>query len=337
MATSRGVATALLGVPELAELLGVHHRIMANDWQATDMSSPAGTMVEWAVELLERIDWSPAALRRDLGTDKVAPRRLYSETQMVARAADLLGDSAGLVHENERGWREARVKLARLALGAAGIATGAATLYLSFGREPCLTWGATDEEVRREMPGDGLLANPEILATRAVTIDTPPTAIWPWLMQMGSGRGGVYTYDWIENLLGLDMHSIDEIRPELQNRKVGDAERLGKSGPVLRVAVLEPESAMVLFSDDGNWVWAFGLYPIDQTRTRLVSRNRISSPGASLLRRVIQMLVMEPGSLIMERKMLLGIKERAEMLAKSSRPSDAPDRETLSLRANSCF
>ena len=220
------------------------------------------------------------------------------------------------------------MKLVCLASGAVGIATGAALAYLSVGREPCLTWGATEEEARREMPGDGLLANPEILATRAVTIDTPPTAIWPWLMQMGSGRGGVYTYDWIENLFGLDMHSVDEIKPEFQNRKVGDAERLGKSGPVLRVAVLEPESTMVLSSDDGNWVWAFGLYPIDRARTRLVSRNRIKSPGASLFRRTIQTLVMEPGSLIMERKMLLGIKERAEMLAQSSRPRDAGDRET---------
>ena len=207
------------------------------------------------------------------------------------------------------------MKPTRLALETAGIITGAAIAYLALGREPCLTWGASDEEVHRVMQGDELLANPEVLATRAVTIEAPPSAIWPWLMQMGSNRGGVYTYDWIENLFGLNMHSINKIVPEFQNRKVGDAERLGKSGPVMRVATLEPESAMVLASDDGNWVWAFGLYSIGQSRTRLVSRNRISAPSASLPRRAIQTLVMEPGSLIMERKMLLGIKERAEMLA----------------------
>ena len=74
-----------------------------------------------------------------------------------------------------------------------------------------------------------------MLATRSVHDDAPAASIWPWLMQMGSGRGGVYTYDWIENLFGLDMHGIDEIRPEFQDRKVGDTERLGKSGPVMRV------------------------------------------------------------------------------------------------------
>ncbi len=168
------------------------------------------------------------------------------------------------------------------------------------------------------MPGDELLPEPDVLATRSVTIDAPAGSIWPWLMQMGSGRGGVYTYDWIENLFGLDMHSINEIRPEFQDRKVGDAERLGKSGPVMRVNALNPEQSMVLASDDGTWVWAFGLYPIGDGRTRLVSRNRIAAPGAQLLVRAFQTLVMEPGSLIMERKMLLGIKERSEALAMRS-------------------
>jgi hypothetical protein len=210
---------------------------------------------------------------------------------------------------------DAAVKPGCLVLGLVGVATGVAAVYLAAGRQPCLTWGATDEEVQRVMPGDDLLANPQVIATRSVTIHASPSAIWPWLMQMGSGRGGVYTYDWIENLFGLDMHSIDEIRPEFQDRKVGDVERLGKAGPVLRVAVLEAESAMVLATDDVTWVWAFGLYPVDNYRTRLVSRNRIGALGASLLQRAVQMLVMEPGSLIMERKMLLGIKERAEALA----------------------
>jgi len=203
-------------------------------------------------------------------------------------------------------------------LGAAGAAAAASAVYWTVGRGPCLTWGATDEEVDRTMPGDDLLPDPEVLATRAVTIGAPPSAIWPWLVQMGSGRGGVYTYDWIENLLGLEMRSADTVHPEWQDRAVGDAERLGSSGPVMRTAVLEPESALVLAADEGTWVWAFGLYPVDDHRTRLVSRNRISSPHPSVPGRVVRTLVMEPGSLIMERKMLLGIKERAERLAAES-------------------
>jgi hypothetical protein len=134
---------------------------------------------------------------------------------------------------------------------------------------------------------------------------------------MGSGWGGVYTYDWIENLFGLHMHSVDVVLPQFQDIRVGDAQRLGKNGPILRVAVANPESALVLRSDDGNWVWAFLLIP-DDAGTRLISRNRIATPGASWPSRVFYRYVMEPGSLIMERKMLLGIKERAERLARAS-------------------
>jgi hypothetical protein len=180
-----------------------------------------------------------------------------------------------------------------------------------------LTWGATSGEAQQSLPGDDLIPAPDLLSTRAVTVDAPPSAIWPWLMQMGSGKGGVYTYDWIENVLGLNMHSADRILPEFQDRKVGDVEQLGKSGPRLRVEVLDAERTMVLHSEDGNWVWAFCLLPLGPDQTRLVSRNRIITPGASAVQRVFQTLVMEPGSLIMERKMLLGIKQRAESLAGS--------------------
>ena len=79
----------------------------------------------------------------------------------------------------------------------------------------------------RKLPGDELLPRAGIVATRAITIDAPPAAIWPWLVQMGSGRGGVYTYDWIENLFGLDMHSTRRILPQYQDVKVGDEFPLG--------------------------------------------------------------------------------------------------------------
>jgi hypothetical protein len=162
------------------------------------------------------------------------------------------------------------------------------------------------------MPGDDLMPDADLLATRAITIDAPPEAIWPWLVQMGSGRGGAYTYDWIENLLGLNMHSADEILPQYQDLKAGDILPVGSSGPRMRVAVLRSGHALVFASEDGSWVWAFGLYPLNETSTRLVSRNRITAPPASAVARRVYQLVMEPGSLIMERKMLLGIKHRAE-------------------------
>jgi hypothetical protein len=204
----------------------------------------------------------------------------------------------------------------RGALGAAAglaLAVGVEAATYPRWRQWCLAWGATTDEAARELPGDGLLADPDIVSTRAIWIDAPSRSIWPWLVQMGPGRGGAYTYDWIENLCGLGMHSTDDILPQYQDLKVGDAQQLGARGPQLRVAVLEPERSMVLRSDDGNWVWAFSLVPA-VLGTRLISRNRIAVPGASRLVRAMTTYVMEPGSLIMERKMLLGLKQRAERL-----------------------
>jgi hypothetical protein len=171
--------------------------------------------------------------------------------------------------------------------------------------------------VSRKLPGDELLADAGIVSTRAITVDAPPAAIWPWLVQMGSGRGGVYTYDWIENLLGLNMHSAREILPQFQDLKTGDELPLGPGRPAMRVAVCDPEHTLTFQFADGNWVWIFALFAGDG-ETRLISRNRIAAAGAPPAR-LFNMLVMEPGSLIMERKMLLGIKQRAEDLARATR------------------
>ena len=208
-------------------------------------------------------------------------------------------------------------KSTSIAAGTVLAASGGVIAYPLFFRRWCLTWGARPGEVSMKLPGDELLTEPGIVSTRAVWVDAPVSSIWPWLVQMGPGRAGVYTYDWIENLFGLGMHSADEILPQYQDLQVGDAQRLGKRGPLLRVAVLEPERSLVLRSDDGNWVWAFSLVPED-AGTRLISRNRIATPGAPLPVRLFNLLVMEPGSLIMERKMLLGIKQRAEDLARQA-------------------
>ncbi len=205
-----------------------------------------------------------------------------------------------------------RTRAAAGAALAAGL--GWSLAYPLFLRRGCLTWGARPGEVSRKLPGDELLADAGIVSTRAITIDAPPAAVWPWLVQMGSGRGGVYTYDWIENLVGLNMHSTRQILPQFQNVKVGDELPLGPGRPAMQVAVFDPERTFTIRFADGNWVWIFALFAEDG-RTRLISRNRITAPGAPPVR-LFNMLVMEPGSLIMERKMLLGIKQRAEELAR---------------------
>jgi hypothetical protein len=207
--------------------------------------------------------------------------------------------------------------------GPAACAALFAVGYPMLWRSWCLNWGATRAEVARRMPGDEFLPSAAVVATRAVTVNAPARAIWPWLAQMGPHRGGAYSYDWIENLLGLDMHSADTIIPEFQNLAVGAVQRLGEHGPAMRVEILESERALVLRSDDGAWVWAFGLYPRGDV-TRLVSRNRISPPHITPASKLFSLYVMEPGSLIMERKMLLGIKQRAEALSRGALPTAAP-------------
>jgi hypothetical protein len=212
-----------------------------------------------------------------------------------------------------------------VAMAGVGILAGAGILVATHPcwRPWCLTWGATAEEVDAELPGDDLLMETSVITTRAVSIDAPPEAVWPWLAQMGSGRGGLYTYDWIENLLGLHMHSVDVVLPEFQTVKMGDFQTLGQKGPTLRIAICEQSQHLVLRSDDGHWVWGFILQR-EGTGTRLLSRNRIALPGASRGMRWFYRFVIEPGSLIMERKMLLGIKERAERLVTAGPSGHTP-------------
>jgi hypothetical protein len=177
-------------------------------------------------------------------------------------------------------------------------------------RPPILTWGATSAEAASLLPGDELLEDADGVSTRAITIDAPAGSVWPWLAQIGpSPRGGAYTYDWIENLLGLDMHSVDRVLAEFQHPEVGDTISLGASR--MRLERVEPGHVLAWCSADGNWVWTFVLQAHDGT-TRLISRNRFRLPTLAAR---IGMLPMEPGSLLMERKMLRGIKKRAERLA----------------------
>jgi len=198
-------------------------------------------------------------------------------------------------------------------LVAAAALIGSAALYRSFLRGPILTWGATADEAGRRLPGDELLEAADGTATRAITIDAPPTAVWPWIAQIGpSPRGGAYTYDWIENLLGLNMHSVDRVLPEFQHPGVGDG--FGYGPNKMSFMLVEPERALAAQSADGNWVWTFVIDETQDGKTRLISRNRFRLPR---LKDRIGMIPMEPASLVMERRMLHGIKKRAENLGRN--------------------
>jgi len=175
-------------------------------------------------------------------------------------------------------------------------------------------WGASPSDLSRVMAGDSLLSDWTFSGTFAVTIDAPPEDVWPWLVQIGYQRGGLYSYDWLDRLFGyLDRPSATRLLPEFQSLAVGDRIPVGR-GPSWPVAVLEPQRALVLDMRNlggFDWVWQFGLYPMDGKRKHLVSRSRVRTRtiGARLGTYAI-----EPAGFIMTRRMLLGIKARAEAL-----------------------
>ena len=174
-------------------------------------------------------------------------------------------------------------------------------------------WGTTADDRARTMAGDELLTDPALSYTMAVTVDARPDDIWPWLVQMGYRRGGLYSYDWLDRLFGfLDRPSTTRILPEFQNLAVGDRIPVGR-GPSWPVAVINPCRALVLDMRHMNgfdWVWQFGLYAIDERRTRLVSRSQVQPRSVAAW--LACMLAIEPSGFLMTRRMLLGLKERAE-------------------------
>ncbi|MFW0793243.1 SRPBCC family protein [Gordonia sp. CPCC 205515] len=191
---------------------------------------------------------------------------------------------------------------------------GAAVSYRVFLRQRIRTWGATPDEAAAGLPGDDLLDDPDGQTTRAITIDAPPSAVFPWLAQMGpEPRGGAYTYDWIENLLRLNMHSVDLVLDEYQHPRLGETIEFGSNRMILQL--VDPPHAIAWRSADGNWLWAFTISDDGAGRTRLISRNRYRLPR--LIDR-LGMIPMEPGSLVMEDKMLREIGKRAEKLARAA-------------------
>ena len=196
-------------------------------------------------------------------------------------------------------------------------------------------WGATEEDVALELPGDEQVQQPTFKSTRAITIRARPEEIWPWLVQMGQGRGGMYSYDILENLLRLDVRSVDQIVPELQHLKVGDTIPLEPGGSGYSVIGMQPNDHLLLLAKgapqgvvgqglqaaSGATTWLFLLRPVDDQHTQLIVRWRArinvwKSPLALVLG-----LFIEPIEFVMERKMMLGIKDRAEKLSRSRKAS----------------
>jgi hypothetical protein len=175
-------------------------------------------------------------------------------------------------------------------------------IYTFFIRPWHLRWGATDEEVEKSLPGDELVPDPATESTRAITVNAPVEEVWPWLAQIGQDRGGFYAYEWLENLAGCKMHNADRIHPEWQQREVGERVFLHPAFG-MKVSSFEPCRAIVL----EGW-GSFGVEAVDERTTRVILRSR-TARGLEML---YDLLGVEIPHFIMERRMLKGIKERAE-------------------------
>ncbi|MBT0995267.1 SRPBCC family protein [Cellulomonas sp. DKR-3] len=174
-----------------------------------------------------------------------------------------------------------------------------------------LQWGASEDELDASLAGDDVVRTPGLVATRAITVDAPADQVWAWLVQLGQGRGGFYSYDWLENLVGLRIHSADRVEDRWQDLAEGDEIHLAPAAALV-VTVLDPPRAMVLTAPDASFTWAFTLHPGRDRATRLVVRERYARPRwwAVPLNEAVGAV-----STVMSRRMLLGIRDRAEAAA----------------------
>ena len=196
----------------------------------------------------------------------------------------------------------------------AALAAVVAVTYLRFIRPWQLRWGATDEEVARAVSGDEVVKSPTFNATRGVTVQARPEEIWPWLLQMGVTRAGWYSYDLLDN---LGKPSAERIIPELQHVVVGDVIPMspdGKQG--LRVKDFEPNQWMLWWDNKGDSTWCWGLSPLDESRTRLITR--VHAQYHWLSPTILFSLLVEFTDIVMMRKCMLGIKRRAELASKQA-------------------
>jgi hypothetical protein len=183
--------------------------------------------------------------------------------------------------------------------------------------EAALHWGATRDEVEDQLPGDEIVARPSWQSTRAIDIAAPVEQVWPWLAQMGEDRGGLYSYDWLENLAGLEFHSANRIVLDWQTVQVGGIVRFAPKQDTMVVTQVEPNHCLVWrvlnpsTHEPADATWAFVLRPIDATHIRLIQRFRFGV-GPRLLGAIFYTALIEIAHFVMERKMLLGIRARAE-------------------------
>lgn len=190
-----------------------------------------------------------------------------------------------------------------------------------------LRWGTTAAESTEVLPGDELLTGKVGQVTRAITIDSPPERIWPWLMQIGQDRSGFYSYTPLENMIGADMPEVHNLRSDWKLRTVGETvwfgtpKRFNGQARMIAAVVDEPRAFVMVMPGDWEKIssgergsqgsWGFVLSPVDPGHTRLIARQR-SGPPPNVKTRLAGSLFWEPAHFVMERKMLLTLKRLSE-------------------------
>lgn len=196
-------------------------------------------------------------------------------------------------------------------------------------RRPRQHWGLGEREAQRPYPGDSLVPQPRWTWTHAVDIEAPAEQVWPWVAQIGADRGGFYSYQWLENLAGCHLRNAETLHPEWQVRQ-GDGLVLHPDVPPLKVVELHTERHFVAFAapeqppDGEPWVkasWLFLLEPLGPSRCRFVSRYRVATSADLRTRATFGPALVEPIGFAMDRKMLLGVKQRAEQQRREPPPT----------------
>jgi hypothetical protein len=191
----------------------------------------------------------------------------------------------------------------------------AGIFYVSVTEPHIAHWGSTSEERIAAWPGDRFVKDSSYTWTNAVTIHRRAPEVWPWIVQLGQGRGGLYSYDWLERAVGCSVNSTDRILPRFQERfSVGEKViRMCSYAPYNPVALYIPGRALVLgdtkdtaadlAAGRARMTWAFIVEPVDANTSRLIVRSRGSSFSARM---------QEPLQFVMQRKLMFGVAQRAE-------------------------
>lgn len=228
-------------------------------------------------------------------------------------------------HQNKTKWRFTPLQIIE---GLEGILIIIACYFSLFLKPLRDRWGLTKEEADREFPGDDIVAKPQSSFTHGIVINAPAEYVWPWIAQMGKDRGGFYSYEALENLMGLGIYNVDTIIEQYQHPKQGDIIPFGPDNGC-PVAIIKEGAAMVITNSEDmdihktynpaeghprnflhlSWLWY--VEPLEGHKSRFISRNRLNfSP--TFKNRMMYSILAEPVVFAMDRKMCLGIKRRAE-------------------------